>query len=60
MEVPTEPLPPQEPIPIKVHVITFYYESGKSGNDYAFKEVCKVPMKEGEFTSLKKFSEYIR
>ena len=60
MESTIEPIPPREPIQIKVHDITFYYESGKSVNNYTFKEVCKVPMKEGELTTLKKFSEYIR
>ena len=53
-----EPVPPPEPF--KMQVVIFYYEKGKSGNDYLNKEVCKVPVRPKEFDSLIKFKEYVR
>ena len=43
-----------------IKVVTFFYHVGKSGNDYAYKETSRVPVKDNEFSSLKKFSQYLR
>ena len=53
-----EPLPPPEAI--KMHVAYFFYEKGKSGNEFCYKETCKVPVIPDEFDALKKFKEYVR
>ena len=32
----------------KILLLTFYYDVGKSGNDYLYKEAYKIPYKEAE------------
>ena len=44
----------------KMQVVIFYYMKGRSGNDYVYKETCKVPIHQKQFDSLKKFAEYVR
>ena len=45
---------------VKITLVTFYYEKAKSGNDFLYKEISKVPIKPNEFKSLRKFSEHVR
>ena len=45
---------------VMIKCVVFYYKSERSGNDFEYKEVYKIPYKEDEFSSLKKAVQYIR
>ena len=46
--------------PIKITIFAFYYKTGKTGDDYVYKETYKIPYQEAEFTELKSAISYIR
>ena len=41
-------------------VVAFFYEEGRGGNDFLYKENYKVPYKEEEMATIKKAINYIR
>ena len=45
---------------VEVTLVALYYEKGKSGNDFLYKELSKLPIKPHEFKNLRTFSEYVR
>ena len=44
----------------KIKFIVFFYDVGKSGNDFCVKENHAVPYIEKEFETVKKMQEYVR
>ena len=44
----------------RILVVAFFYELGKQGNDYKFKELHKVPYDRKHFSSLRHAVGYIR
>ena len=44
----------------KIPLVAFFYEVGKSGNEYTMKETHRLPHKERYFDSLKQLTEYAR
>ena len=49
-------------ITVKIPVVAFFYEKGKSGNDFTHKELYKLPIPVGGtgLNTLKEFSRYAR
>ena len=43
---------------VEVTLVALYNEKGKSGNDFLYKELTKVPIKPNEFKNLRKFEKF--
>ena len=43
-----------------INVTTFFYELGKSGADFKYKENYRIAYNEEEFSSVKRMQEFIR
>ena len=44
----------------KIKFVVFFYDIGKSGNDFTVKETHAVPYNDQDFKTLKKMKEYVR
>ena len=42
------------------NLTAFFYQLGKSGNDFTLKENYRIPYNEDEFSCLKRMQEFIR